>query len=240
MSTKTKTTKKPAGETTTTIKFTKGVFYQDRQDQLWCCANARTKKAKDGIVVVQMQQTEDGQAVGDPVEEPADAFVKQLTAAELKEYRAVCQREREAASEGLTTPAPAKATKTAKASPEAADKPTTPKAKPASAKPKKTSALDAAAKVLEESGEPMGAKSMIEAMSVKGYWTSPGGQTPHATLYAAILREINVKGAESRFQKTDRGLFAINGSVATPVATAAKATGKKARKDSTTTEGGAA
>jgi hypothetical protein len=46
-------------------------------------------------------------------------------------------------------------------------------------------------------------------MSAKGYWTSPGGQTPHATLYAAILREINVKGPEARFAKTDRGRFTL-------------------------------
>ena len=31
---------------------------------------------------------------------------------------------------------------------------------------------------------------MIDAMTTKGLWTSPGGKTPHATLYSAILREI--------------------------------------------------
>lgn len=69
----------------------------------------------------------------------------------------------------------------------------------------KLSALDATAKVLSESGEPMNAKSLIETMATKGYWTSPGGQTPHATLFAALIREIKVKGAESRFQKVNRG-----------------------------------
>jgi hypothetical protein len=58
----------------------------------------------------------------------------------------------------------------------------------------KLSALDAAAKVLGESKEPMNTKSMIEAMAAKGYWKSPGGKTPHATLYSAILREIETKG----------------------------------------------
>src|SRR5579884_3000386 len=58
-------------------------------------------------------------------------------------------------------------------------------------KAKKLSALDAAAKVLGEAGAPMNCKEMIEAMATKGYWTSPGGKTPHATLYAAILREIS-------------------------------------------------
>jgi hypothetical protein len=43
-------------------------------------------------------------------------------------------------------------------------------------------------------------------MTAKGYWTSPGGKTPHATLYSAILREL-AKGEASRFVKTDRGRF---------------------------------
>ena len=73
---------------------------------------------------------------------------------------------------------------------------------------KKMSCLDAAARVLAEAGEPLNAKQMIEAITTKGYWTSPAGKTPHATLYSAILREINVKGNEARFQKTERGKFA--------------------------------
>jgi hypothetical protein len=76
---------------------------------------------------------------------------------------------------------------------------------------KKMSAIDAAAKLLGQTGEPMNCKSMIEGIAAKGYWTSPGGKTPHATLYSAIIREISVKGKESRFKKTDRGNFAING-----------------------------
>ena len=52
----------------------------------------------------------------------------------------------------------------------------------------KLSCLDAAAKVLGESKAPMTTKEMIEAMASKKYWTSPGGQTPAATLYSAILR----------------------------------------------------
>ena len=55
----------------------------------------------------------------------------------------------------------------------------------------------------------MSCKEMIEAMAVKGYWTSPGGKTPDATLYAAILRETSAKGTDARFQKTDRGRFAL-------------------------------
>jgi hypothetical protein len=73
----------------------------------------------------------------------------------------------------------------------------------------KMSCLDAAAKVLGESKEPMTTKEMIEKMAAKKYWTSPGGKTPAATLYSAILREINDKGKEARFKKTERGHFAL-------------------------------
>jgi hypothetical protein len=86
------------------------------------------------------------------------------------------------------------------------------KAKAVSTKAKsngKLSALDAAAKVLGESKEAMNTKSMIEAMAAKGYWKSPGGKTPHATLYSAILREIDTKGAQARFKKADRGMFTL-------------------------------
>ena len=78
-------------------------------------------------------------------------------------------------------------------------------------KEKRMSGLDAAAKVLDESGQPMTAKEMVEAAEAKGYWKSPGGKTPHATVYSAIIREIKAKGAEARFSKTERGKFASKG-----------------------------
>ena len=55
----------------------------------------------------------------------------------------------------------------------------------------------------------MTTREMIEAMATKGYWSSPNGQTPAATLYSAILRKIAKKGADSRFTKTERGKFAV-------------------------------
>ncbi|MEI8195735.1 MAG: winged helix-turn-helix domain-containing protein [Phycisphaerae bacterium] len=70
----------------------------------------------------------------------------------------------------------------------------------------KMSGLDAAAKVLAEAEMPLNTKMIVERAFSKGYWTS-GGKTPAATIYSAMLREINAKGAESRFKKTDRGLF---------------------------------
>jgi hypothetical protein len=73
---------------------------------------------------------------------------------------------------------------------------------------KKLSCVAAALKVLSEAIEPMNAQEMITAMTEAGYWTSPGGKTPHATLYSAILRELT-KGDDSRFVKTERGRFTI-------------------------------
>jgi hypothetical protein len=102
-----------------------------------------------------------------------------------------------------------KAPKTPKAA--KAPKADTPGKKAKPEKAKKVSALDAAARVLTEAGEPMNCQEMIDAMAKKGYWTSPGGKTPHATLYSAILRELKAKGKEARFKKTERGKFAATG-----------------------------
>ena len=77
---------------------------------------------------------------------------------------------------------------------------------------KKLSCVTAALKVLGESIEPMNTVQMIEAMASKGYWTSPGGKTPHATLYSAILRDLD-KGDESRFVKTEPGRFTVRAGV---------------------------
>jgi HB1, ASXL, restriction endonuclease HTH domain len=73
----------------------------------------------------------------------------------------------------------------------------------------KISALDAAARVLAETGQALTCTELIEKMAALGYWLSPGGKTPHSTLYAALLRELKTKGASARFQKTGRGQFAL-------------------------------
>ncbi|MDB5340264.1 MAG: restriction endonuclease [Planctomycetaceae bacterium] len=195
MAKKTSTKTKPA-TVQQPVNFKKGGFYQDLGGDLWFCTNAKQKKVGDDPVVM-MQRTEDGQPVGEATEELVGSFNKQLTAAELKEYRVVCQRESDAQGAIGNQAAPA------------TDKPKAKKVKAAVEQTEKMSALDAAAKVLGESAEPMATKEMIDAMSAKGYWTSPGGQTPHATPYAAILREINTKGAEARFAKTDKGRFSL-------------------------------
>jgi hypothetical protein len=79
----------------------------------------------------------------------------------------------------------------------------------APARPAKHSALEAAVRLLGETGQAMNCQEMIAAMVAKGYWTSPGGKTPSATLYTSILKELTTKGAESRFVKVDRGRFAL-------------------------------
>jgi hypothetical protein len=71
------------------------------------------------------------------------------------------------------------------------------------------SALDAAAKVLAECGQPMRCTELIAAMTAKGYWTSPAGKTPANTLYAALLRELRTKQGQARFRKTQRGKFGL-------------------------------
>jgi hypothetical protein len=48
---------------------------------------------------------------------------------------------------------------------------------------------------------------MINAMAAKGYWTSPAGKAPAATLYSAMARELKTKAKQARFQKTARGHF---------------------------------
>src|SRR5713226_5657930 len=73
----------------------------------------------------------------------------------------------------------------------------------------KLSALDAAAKILGETKQAMTCKELIEAMAAKGYWTSPAGKTPQATLYAALTREIQTKKEQARVRKSGRGTFAL-------------------------------
>ena len=73
--------------------------------------------------------------------------------------------------------------------------------------PRKPSGLDLAAKVLQEAKEPLNAKTIAERAIAAGWETN--GKTPHASIYAAIIREIQNKGDASRFEKVDRGRFQI-------------------------------
>ncbi len=75
---------------------------------------------------------------------------------------------------------------------------------------KKMSQIEAAAKVLAASRKAMTCQEMVDAMTAKRLWKSPGGKTPHATVYSAMIREIAAKGKQSRFKKAGRGRFTAN------------------------------
>lgn len=110
-----------------------------------------------------------------------------------------------ARAEGAARQKRAAAAKTA--APEKASK--APKPKEAkSTQTKRVSLLDASAAVLADAKAPMQAKALVEAVVERGLWTPGAGKTPHATLYAAIVREIADKGKDARFRKVERGRFA--------------------------------
>ena len=73
---------------------------------------------------------------------------------------------------------------------------------------RKPSGLDSAVVVLAEAGKPMNTADIVARLVETGLWKTKG-KTPSATIYAAIIREIASKGAESRFRKTDRGHFEL-------------------------------
>jgi hypothetical protein len=110
---------------------------------------------------------------------------------------------------------PAKSSASKKRQPTRTDAKTAP-AKKKSAKPsagvpaQKLSALAAAARVLAETKKPMSCPELIAAMAAHGYWTSPTGKTPAATLAAALQREIVVKKDQARFQKTGPGRYILS------------------------------
>ncbi len=124
------------------------------------------------------------------------------------------------AKDAATRPIAAKATKTAKATkgatranePAHGDVPSKDDANPRKsepakpAKPARISLLDAAATVLADAKEPMASKEIVEGALELGWTTN--GKTPHATLYAAMTREIATKGDDARFAKVGRGRFA--------------------------------
>ncbi len=107
-----------------------------------------------------------------------------------------------------TATSPRVAKKTAKAS-KASPKPgKADTGEPAAKGPKRSSGLDAAAKVLAEAGKPMSCKAIVDRMLAKGLWQT-SGKTPAATIYAAIIREIAAKGDKARFHKVGRGQFEL-------------------------------
>ena len=112
------------------------------------------------------------------------------------------------------TPQAAKGAKTNAAAPKptkrASGRNVAQKGAPRGEEGKKIGLLDAAIVVLRETGTPMNVREMVEAVLAKKLWATTG-KTPASTLYAAVLREIQQKGVEARFVKTDRGKFALKG-----------------------------
>lgn len=121
------------------------------------------------------------------------------------------------AKKASTKKTPAKSTAKTQARKPAAKKPapnavtaaTKKPAKPTPRKGKQPSGLDLAAKILANAGEPLAAKTIAERVIAAGWQTS--GKTPYATLYAAMMREIQTKGKDARFVKVERGRFTAKG-----------------------------
>lgn len=103
-------------------------------------------------------------------------------------------------AEGVTIPKPSK------------KQPAPPKpkaAKPALAKRTGPSLIEAAIQVLGENKQPMTCAQMVETILEQKLWSSTG-KTPTATLYSAILRDIQKKGDSARFVHVARGQFQLN------------------------------
>lgn len=67
---------------------------------------------------------------------------------------------------------------------------------------RRPSGLDLAAKVLADAGEALDCKTIAERTIAAGWVTN--GKTPHATLHAAMSREIVRKADEARFKRDCR------------------------------------
>jgi type I site-specific restriction endonuclease len=65
------------------------------------------------------------------------------------------------------------------------------------------SGLDAAYKILLETGQPMNAKTITKIALEQGIW-NPQGATPDLTLSAALQNDVKKKGERSRFARADQ------------------------------------
>ncbi|MCI0364109.1 MAG: winged helix-turn-helix domain-containing protein [Phycisphaerales bacterium] len=106
----------------------------------------------------------------------------------------------------VATEAGAKPKRAAETKPQRQVQPKPPKRSKGSSE--RMSALDAAAKVLKDHGQPMNCGEIVEAMLKRGLW-STNGKTPSATLYSALLRQIQTKGKDAQFRRIGRGKFAL-------------------------------
>ena len=174
----------------------KPIEFLDTEDEQ-ARASASEQTAAEQAEPGQPAPAEQVPAAEAPVAEPAPQAQEQ-TPSEQPTAEAPAPEPQATPADNGTEPAPAP------------EKPKRPRKVPAAPKEKKASALDAAARVLAEENRPMTCKEMIEVMAAKGYWSSPKGATPEATLSSAVLREMTTKGRTARFVKTERGKFARN------------------------------
>jgi hypothetical protein len=72
---------------------------------------------------------------------------------------------------------------------------------------KKLSMIMAALQGLQDRKVAMTCPELIDVMATEDLWTSPGGKTPAATLYAALSRSIKDEVKASAFRKAERGKF---------------------------------
>ena len=147
----------------------------------------------------------------------AQRLRRQCTQADLANIKRPTQKQR-AKTATVATTSPTAAT-VAKAPAQANEKPTAPEARDTGqtdakvakvkkpAKQKRISGLTAAFMVLVDADKDLGVKKIVEIAGEKGWWKS-GAATPHATIYAAIIREVATKGDDARFKRgKKRGTF---------------------------------
>jgi restriction system protein len=68
--------------------------------------------------------------------------------------------------------------------------------------------LDAAAAALQDAGGPLHYRELTHRILKQGLWQTEG-KTPEATINARIAVDISEQGQASRFQRTDKGTFAL-------------------------------
>ncbi len=171
-------------------------------------AKSTAKARRDALAATQanldkIDASERKHEITSPAIDPTAQQVASIDVDPAKEMAAA--KAHAAKSRRVRVAKPARSTTEGKRS--AATKPVKKSATPRS-KRSGMSGLDAAAKVLAGSREPMRCADLTEAILKRGLWSTKG-KTPAATLNAAMLREMKDKGRASRFRKAGRGLFAL-------------------------------
>ena len=68
--------------------------------------------------------------------------------------------------------------------------------------------IEAAAKVLADAGEPLHYKEISRRIIEQGLWETQG-KTPERTVNANLGKDLQKHGENSRFQRTDTGIYAL-------------------------------